>query len=124
MNGKFGLPRAIAVLVGGAAWLGACATSETVEHMTEARVALSDASGAGAGQYAPAMLKSAVDKMDAAERAMARNDHVAAQKLAEEAAVEARLAAATARAEKAQQAANAVQENLRILREEIQRKTP
>jgi hypothetical protein len=124
MNGKTGLHKSVAALLGGAALLAACATSETVEHMTEARVALADANGAGAGQYAPAVLKSAADKMDAAERAMASNDYVAAQKLAEEAAVEARLAAATARAEKAQQAANAVQENLRILREEIERKTP
>lgn len=124
MNGKTGLHKSVAALLGAAALLAACATSETVEHMTEARVALADANGAGAGQYAPAVLKSAADKMDAAERAMASNDYVAAQKLAEEAAVEARLAAATARAEKAQQAANAVQENLRILREEIERKTP
>lgn len=55
---------------------------------------------------------------------MAANDHLGAQRLAEEAEVEARLAAATARAQKAQLAADALQEDIRVLRQEIQRKTP
>lgn len=101
-----------------------CVSTEPAERLAVARVAVTDAGGAGAGQYASAELKSASEKLAAAERAMAANDHLGAQRLAEEAEVEARLAAATARAQKAQLAADALQEDIRVLRQEIQRKTP
>ena len=104
--------------------LAACVSTAPAERLAVARVAVTDAGGAGAGQYAPTELKSASDKLAAAERAMAANDHIGAERLAEEAEVEARLAAATARAHKAQLAADALQENIRVLRQEIQRQTP
>jgi hypothetical protein len=63
-----------------------------------------------------------MDKMDAAERAMTAEDYVLARQLAEEAQVDAQLAAATARSAKAQKAAAALLQDNRVLRQEIDRK--
>ncbi|MEQ1636317.1 MAG: DUF4398 domain-containing protein [Methylococcales bacterium] len=68
-------------------------------------------------------LKSAMEKMDAAKQAMTAEDYVLARRLAEQAQVDAQLAAATARSAKAQKAASALQEDNRVLRQEIFRKT-
>jgi hypothetical protein len=63
-----------------------------------------------------------MEKMDAAERAMAEEENLKARQLAEQAQVDAQLAAATARSAKAQKAASALQEDNRVLRQEIERK--
>jgi hypothetical protein len=91
--------------------------------MAVARVAVSDANRAGANELAPVQLKSAMDKMNAAEKEMAAENYALAQELAEQAEVDAKLAAATANSVKAQKAADAVQEDSRVLRKEIDRKT-
>jgi hypothetical protein len=65
-----------------------------------------------------------MNKMAGAEQAMAAEDYVLARQLAEQAQVDAQLAAATARSAKAQKAANALQEDNRVLRQEIDRNTP
>jgi hypothetical protein len=64
-----------------------------------------------------------MEKMDGAERAMAEKKYDQARQLAEQAQVDAQLAEATARSAKAQKAADAVQEDSRVLRQEIDRKT-
>jgi hypothetical protein len=61
--------------------------------------------------------------MTAAEKAMAAENYVLAQDLAEQAEVDAKLATAMSRSVKAQKAADAVQEDSRVLRKEIDRKT-
>jgi hypothetical protein len=91
--------------------------------MAVSRAAVSNASSAGASEFAPVMLKSAMDKMAAAERAMTEKDYVKAGELAEQAQVDAQLAAASSRSAKAQKAAEAVQEDSRVLRKEIDRKS-
>lgn len=91
------------------------------EQMAVSKVAVSNATSAGGNEYAPIPLKSAMDKMDAAERAMAAEDYVQARQLAEEAQVDAQVAATTSRSLKAQKAANALQEDNRVLRKEIDR---
>lgn len=110
--------------IGAAALLvAACAnTPPTDTQIAVARAALDDARGADAAEFAPLQLKSAVEKMDAAERAMASKDYELARRLAEQAEVDARLAAATARSAKTQRAADALQEDIRVLRQEIERK--
>ena len=55
-----------------------------------------------------------MEKMDAAEKAMAEEDYPLARQLAEEAQVDAQLAATTARSAKAQKAASALQEDNRV----------
>jgi uncharacterized protein with von Willebrand factor type A (vWA) domain len=104
--------------------LAACAsTPAPTEQMALSRAAVSNATSAGGNEYAPVQLKSAVDKMDAAERAMSAKDYVRARQLAEQAQVDAQVAEATARSAQAKKAADAVQDDSRILRQEIDRKT-
>jgi hypothetical protein len=104
--------------------ISACATTPApTEQMAISRAAVNNATSAGGNEYAPLQLKSALVKMDAAERAMTEKDYVHARQLAEQAQVDAQLAEATARSAKAQKAADALQEGTRILREEMQRKS-
>lgn len=118
MMRRIGLTMAVATLVAGCA-----STPAPTEQMAVSRAAISNASSAGADEFAPAQLKSAMEKMDSAERAMIQKDYSRARHLAEQAHVDAQLASATARTAKAQKAADAVQEDRRVLREELDRKT-
>ena len=103
--------------------LGCATTPPPTEQMAISRAAVNNASSAGANEFAPLLLKSAMEKMDAAERAMAEKNYVTARKLAEQAQVDAQLAGSMARSAKAQKAADAVQEDNRVLREELDRKS-
>lgn len=100
---------------------GCASLPPPTEQMAVSRAAISNALSAGGNQYAPVVYKSAVDKMQAAEAAMPNEDYVLALRLAQEAEVDARLAAETARAAKAQKAADAVQDDMRVLRKEMNR---
>lgn len=102
---------------------GCASTSAPTEQMAVSRVAVSNAMSAGGNQFAPVQLKSALDKMDAAERAMGAKDYELALRLAEQAEVDAKLATEMARSAKARQAADAVQEDIRVLRQEIDRQS-
>lgn len=114
----------IVVTVVAAIFMGGCAsTPAPIEQMAISRAAVNNASSAGSNEFAPLLLKSAMDKMDGAERAMAEKNYERARQLAEQAQVDAQLAEATARSSKAQKAADALQEDSRVLREEIDRKT-
>lgn len=114
----------IGFVVASAALMAACAsTPPPIVQMAVSRAAVSSASRTGANELAPIQLKSAMDKMDAAEKAMTAENFVLAQNLAEQAEVDAKLASATVRSVKAQKAADAVQEDGRVLRKEINRKT-
>lgn len=114
--------RSIGVSAVVAIFIAGCAGTPPIEQMTIAKVAVGNATSAGGNEFAPLPLKSAMDKMDAAERAMTAEDYDLARQLAEQAQVDAQLAAATARSAKAQKAANALQEGNRVLRQEIERK--
>jgi uncharacterized protein with von Willebrand factor type A (vWA) domain len=87
------------------------------------KAAVNDANLAGANELAPVQYKSAVEKMDGAEVAMAKKDFALAKQLAEQAQVDAKLAMAMARSAKAKKAADALQEDSRVLSQEIGRKT-
>jgi hypothetical protein len=102
---------------------GCASTPPPIVQMAVARAAVNDANRVGANELAPVKLQSAVDKMTAAEKAMAAENYVLAQDLAEQAEVDAKLATAMSRSVKAQKAADAVQEDSRVLRKEIDRKT-
>lgn len=110
---------AVAVLL----LLGGCAASPPapVERYAVAEAAISDAVGAGAAELAPVPLRSAQDKLMQANGAMAAHRYGDARRLAEEAEVDARLAAVTARSRKAQRAVAEVESGIRALREEIAR---
>ncbi|MCK9605101.1 MAG: DUF4398 domain-containing protein [Methylomonas sp.] len=100
---------------------GCASIPAPTEQLAVSKAAVANAGGAGGNEYAPIALKSAMDKMDAAQRAMTREDYLLARRLAEEAQVDAQLASATAGATKAQQAARQLQEGNRVLRQEIDR---
>ena len=101
--------------------IAGCAGAPPTEQMAVSKVAVSNATSAGGNEFAPLPLRSAMEKMDAAEKAMTEEDYPLARQLSEEAQVDAQLAAATARAAKAQKAASALQEDNRVLRKEIDR---
>ncbi len=99
-----------------------CASAPPTEQMAVSKVAINAATSAGGNEFAPVALKLAMDKMDAAEQSITEGDYVNARQLAEQAQVDAQLAGATARSVKAQKAAGALQEDNRVLRQEIERK--
>lgn len=114
----------IGITLGATVFMMGCASVPApTGQMAVSKVAVSDASKAGGNEFAPLQLKSAMEKMDGAERAMAAKDYELARQLAEQAQVDAQLASATALSAKAQKAANAVQEDSHALRQEIDRKT-
>lgn len=102
---------------------GCASIPAPTEQIAVSKVAVESANSAGGNEFAPVQLKSAMDKMDAAERAMTAEDYGLAKQLAEQAQVEAQLASATARSAKAQKAASALLEDNRVLRQELDRKT-
>lgn len=116
--------RRIGMAVAAVALMAGCAsTSAPTEQMAVSKAAVSNAMSAGGNQFAPMQFKSALDKMDAAEKAMAEENYELALRLAEQAEVDAKLAAEMARSAKAQQAADELQEDIRVLRQEIDRQT-
>jgi len=100
---------------------GCASTPAPTEQMALSRAALDTALSAGGNEYAPLQLQAAMNKMDAAEKALAKEDYAEARKLAEQAEVDAKLASAMARSAKAQKASEAVQDDIRVLRQEIDR---
>lgn len=116
-------PRMIAFVAAGILMAGCTSIPAPTEQMAVSRAAVNAANSAGGNEFAPLILKSAMEKMAAAERAMTDQDYVLARQLAEQAQVDAQLAAATARSAKAQKAADTVLEDSRVLRKEIDRKT-
>ncbi|MDO8349965.1 MAG: DUF4398 domain-containing protein [Gallionella sp.] len=116
----------IGTAVAVAIFMAGCASAPSVpaptEQMAVSRAAVNNASSAGGNEFAPLQLKSAMEKMDAAERAMGEKNYARAKLLAEEALVDAKLAEMTARSAKAKKASDALQEDNRVLRKELDRK--
>lgn len=120
----------VGVAVAVALFMAGCASTPATpsipaptEQMAVSRAAVNAAVNAGGNEFAPLQLKSAMEKMDGAERAMGEKNYVRARQLAEQAQVDAKLAEAAVRSAKAQKAAAALQEDNRVLRQEINRKT-
>jgi hypothetical protein len=91
------------------------------EQLAASKAAVDTALSAGGNEFAPLQLKSAIDKMEAAERAMGDKNYLLAQQLAEQARIDAKLAEMKARSTKARKAADALQESNRVLNQEIDR---
>jgi len=114
----------IVVIAAAAIFMVGCASVPApTEQMAASRAEVNNASSAGGNEFAPLQMKSAIEKMAGAEQAMADKKYDQARHLAEQAQVDAQLAEAMARSAKAQKAADAVQEDSRVLRQEIERKT-
>ena len=105
------------------AMIAACASIPPPKaELAVAEAAVVNATNAGALQWAPAELRTAQDKLARAQSAMNAKENGKALSLAYEASADAQLAAAAARAAKAQRTADEVQEANRVLREELNRK--
>src|SRR5450631_3525989 len=100
---------------------GCASVPPPTEQMAVSKSAVANAVSAGGAEYAPVEMKLAQDKMDRARRAMEKEDYENARWLAEEAQADARLAEKKAQSAKAQKAAIVMQDDIRVLREEINR---
>ena len=83
--------------------------------------AVANAAGAGGAQYAPLEMNSAREKMALANKAMLDKDYERAIELAGQAEADAKLAQSKASSVKAQAAATVLQDDIRVLREELNR---
>ncbi len=85
------------------------------------KAAVDNAASAGGAEFAPAEMMAARDKMALANKAMAAKDYKLAIDLAAQAQADAKLARSKANSAKAQTAADALQDDIRVLREELER---
>ncbi len=108
-----------------AALLGAsgCASMKTPAKVDVAvsSAAVDTAVEAGADQFAPLEMHAAREKMALAQQALAARKYQLADELASAAQADAKLAQGKANSAKAQAATDALQENIRVLREELNR---
>jgi hypothetical protein len=113
-----------AVLGGSAVILSAGCSSMKGPATTSIAVskeALSGAGGAGGAEFAPVEMESARHKLALSNQAMAAKDYKLANDLATQAQADAKLAQGKANSAKAQLAADALQDDIRVLREELDR---
>ena len=113
-----GMASAFAALVLSA---NALAAPAPTEDLAVARAAVSDAVSAGGVEFAPLAMRNAQERVDRANAAIAAGNYRDAARWAKEAEADARLAAATARASKAERAVAEVQAGIRALQDEMAR---
>ena len=112
-------------VLGGAAMvlMVGCTSMKTpaTADVAVSKAAVDNAAGAGGAEFAPAEMNSAREKLALANKAMEAKDYKLAADLANQAQADAKLAQGKANSAKAQAAANALQDNIRVLREELDR---
>jgi 3'-phosphoadenosine 5'-phosphosulfate sulfotransferase len=85
------------------------------------KAAVDNAALAGGAEFAPVEMIAARNKLALANQAMAAKDYKRAVDLAAQAQADAKLAQGKADSAKAQAAADALQDDIRVLREELER---
>lgn len=85
------------------------------------RAAVDNAASAGAADLAPDEMRSAREKMRMANQALKARDYKPARALAAQAQADAKLAQSKANSAKATSAADEINENIRVMREELDR---
>ena len=103
--------------------VGCASIPPPTEQIAVAKSALASAASAGGSEYASVEMSAAQEKLNRAQQAMEKEDYENARWLAEQAQADARLAEKKAQSAKAQKAANVIQDDIRVLREEINRKS-
>ena len=104
--------------------LAACTSPQKAPATADVAVsknAVENAVSAGAAELAPAEINAARDKMVRANAALAARDYTLARDLATQAQADAKLAQSKASSAKANAAADALNNDLRVLREEVER---
>lgn len=112
-----------AIAIAAVAAAGCASAPKPTEQIAVSNSAITSAVRAGGGEHAPVEMKSAQDKMAQANRAMDKEDYEDARGFAEQAQVDATLAEKKAESAKARKAAIALSDDIRVLREEINRKS-
>ncbi|WP_296951908.1 DUF4398 domain-containing protein [uncultured Massilia sp.] len=113
-----------AALVAALLTLAACASPEKTPATAAVAVshnAVENAVSAGAPELAPQEINAAREKMMRANQALAAKDYKTARELAVQAQADAKLAQSKAASAKATAAADALNEDLRVLRQEVDR---
>lgn len=115
----------MALVAAGALAASGCSSMKTpaTSSVAVSTAAVDYAAGAGAGgaEFAPVEMNSARSKIALAIKAMAAKDYKLANDLAMQAQADARLAQGKADSAKAKTAADALQDDIRVLREELER---
>jgi hypothetical protein len=106
-----------AILTAGCSSMKEPATSS----VAVSKAAVANAAGAGGAEFAPIEMNSAREKIALANKAMKEKDYKLANDLANQAQADAKLAQGKADSAKAQTAADALQDDIRVLREELVR---
>lgn len=113
------------IIVGAAAAMltVGCSSLKTpaTANVAVSSAAVESAASAGGAEFAPVEMNSAREKMSLANQAMAGKNYKLANELATQAEADAKLAQGKANSAKAQTAANALQDDIRVLREELNR---
>ena len=114
-----------AVLLGATVLLAVGCTSSLKTPATAdvavSKAAVENAAGAGGAEFAPIEMSAAREKLALANQAMRAKDYKQAVIYATQAQADAKLAQGKANSAKAQTAADALQEDVRVLREELDR---
>ncbi|MFI4938754.1 MAG: DUF4398 domain-containing protein [Burkholderiales bacterium] len=108
---------AVVVLTAGCSSLKTPATAD----VAVSKETVANAAAAGGAEFAPVEMKSARDKLAGANAALAENNYKLAGDLANQAQADARLAQGKANSAKAQNEAAALQEDIHVLRMELDR---
>ena len=111
------------LLLCGALGLSSCAgkpPATTVSQMSQAELAVQQASKSKAPEYASLELYTAREQFASAQEAMHKKDYTQARRLAERALVNAQLAETKAEAEQARRAAAELRQSIEALRREAE----
>lgn len=101
--------------------VGCSSTPRPDAQLALSRQAVDSAVNAGGAEYAPVELKTAQDKLNAADAAMRDEEYAKAKRLAEEVSVDAKLAESIAQASKAKAALDEANKSQQALQQEIGR---
>ncbi len=117
--------RSLIAATGAAVMLAACASTPPAPTaaLDAAKIAISNAEKAEAGQYAAGQLAEARDRLSSANSAVAANQMIVAERLANESRAEAELASAATAQVKAQAVNAQMQRSNSNLKDELQRNT-
>jgi len=98
-----------------------CSSMKTpaTAEVAVSKAAVDNAAGAGGAEFAPLEMRSAREKLASANKAMAAKNYELANDLATQAEADAKLAQGKANSAKAQKAADALQDDIHVLREEL-----
>ena len=118
---KIWLVGTCAVAVIGLAACGSSLKAPATADVAVSQAAVDNATSADGTEFAPVEMGKAREKLAAAKKALAAKDYKAATDYANQAQADAKLAQAKAGSAKAQAVSNTLQEDIRVLRSELDR---